>query len=83
VLRKTRKGRIFFACSNYPECDFTSWKRPVAMPCPKCGGMLVVANKREVQCTQCEESFLIEELGDRDTGLGMFIATFSLIRANE
>ena len=63
VLRKTRKGRIFFACSNYPECDFTSWKRPVAMPCPKCGGMLVVANKREVQCTQCEESFLIEELG--------------------
>ncbi len=63
VLRKTRKGRIFFACSNYPECDFTSWKRPVAMPCPNCGGMLVVANKREVQCTQCEESFLIEELG--------------------
>jgi DNA topoisomerase-1 len=63
VLRKTRKGRIFFACSNYPGCDFTSWKRPVALPCPKCGGMLVVANKREVQCTQCEETFTIESLG--------------------
>ena len=63
VLRKTRKGRIFFACSNYPACDFTSWKRPVELPCPKCGGLLVIANKREVQCTQCEESFLIEELG--------------------
>ena len=63
VMKKTRKGRIFYACSNYPNCDFTNWKRPVALPCPKCGGMLVIANKREVQCTQCEESFLIEDLG--------------------
>lgn len=63
VLRKTRKGRIFFACANYPECDFTSWKRPVAVPCPKCGGLLAITNKREVQCTQCQESFLIEALG--------------------
>ena len=57
------KGRIFFACANYPECDFTNWKRPVSNPCPKCGGLLVIANKREVQCTQCEESFLMEQIG--------------------
>jgi DNA topoisomerase I len=62
VERKTRKGRTFFGCANYPICDFTSWKRPVAKPCPKCSGMLVIANKREVQCLNCEESFLIEEL---------------------
>jgi len=62
VERKTRKGRTFFGCANYPICDFTSWKRPVAKPCPKCTGMLVIANKREVQCLNCEESFLIEEL---------------------
>jgi len=64
VLRKTRKGRIFYACSNYPNCDFTSWKRPVAKPCPNCGGMLVIANKKEAQCTQCEESFLVEQIGE-------------------
>ncbi len=63
VQRKTRKGRTFFACANYPECDFTSWKRPAAVPCPKCGGLLVVTNKREVQCTQCSETFLTESLG--------------------
>ena len=63
VLRKTRKGRIFYACSNYPACDFTNWKRPVSTPCPKCGGLLVIANKKEVQCTQCEESYLMEEVG--------------------
>ncbi|HNR01294.1 MAG TPA: type I DNA topoisomerase [Anaerolineaceae bacterium] len=63
VLRKTRKGRLFFACANYPNCDFTSWKRPLPVPCPKCGGMLVLANKREAQCSVCEETFLIEDLG--------------------
>lgn len=63
VLRKTRKGRIFYACGNYPNCDFTSWKRPVSTPCPKCGGLLVIANKKEVQCSQCEESYLMEQVG--------------------
>ncbi len=64
VLRKTRKGRIFYACSNYPKCDFTNWKRPIAKPCPKCGGLLVIANKKEVQCTKCEEFFLMEQIGE-------------------
>jgi DNA topoisomerase-1 len=64
VQRKTRKGRIFFGCANYPTCDFTSWKRPVATPCPKCGGLLVIANKRELQCTSCEETFLVEQIGE-------------------
>jgi DNA topoisomerase-1 len=64
VLRKTRKGRIFYACSNYPNCDFTNWKRPVANPCPSCGGLLVIANKKEVQCTKCEETFLMEQVGE-------------------
>jgi len=60
VERKTRKGRIFFGCMNYPNCDFTSWKRPLKVPCPKCNDLLVVSNKREAQCTKCQESFLLE-----------------------
>jgi DNA topoisomerase-1 len=60
VERKTRKNRVFYGCANYPTCDFTSWKRPISNPCPKCGGLLVVANKREVQCTACEETFLLD-----------------------
>jgi DNA topoisomerase-1 len=62
VERKTRKGRIFYGCMNYPNCDFTSWKRPLVQPCPKCGGLLVIANKREAQCTVCQESFLLDEV---------------------
>jgi DNA topoisomerase-1 len=60
--RKTRKGRIFYGCVNYPACDFTSWKRPLPKPCPKCGGLLVIANKREAQCSACEETFLLEDV---------------------
>ncbi len=62
VERKTRKGRTFFGCINYPNCEFTSWKRPIAKPCPKCNGLLVIANKREAQCLNCSESFLLEEI---------------------
>jgi len=60
VERKTRKGRVFYGCSNYPNCQFTSWKRPVPNPCPSCKGILVVANKRELQCLSCEETFLAD-----------------------
>lgn len=60
--RKTRKGRVFYGCANYPNCDFTSWKRPLTQPCPKCNGMLVLANKREAQCLNCQETFLLETI---------------------
>ena len=62
IERKTRKGRTFYGCVNYPNCDFTSWKKPLKQPCPKCNGLLVVANKREAQCTNCQETFLLEEI---------------------
>lgn len=62
VERKTRKGRVFYGCANYPECDFTSWKRPLATPCPNCKGMLVIANKREAQCLNCQESYLLQDV---------------------
>ncbi len=57
VERRTRKGRVFYGCSNYPECDFTSWKRPIQPRCPNCGGLLVMAGKDQVQCTQCKARF--------------------------
>lgn len=60
VERKTRKGRLFYGCANYPNCDFTSWKRPLPVACPRCQGMLVIANKREAQCLECQETFSLE-----------------------
>lgn len=66
VIRRTRKGRIFYGCSNYPECQFTSWKLPIAQPCPNCGGLLVVSNKKEYICANCNETFLKESITEVD-----------------
>ena len=42
VERKSRKGRTFYGCANYPKCDFVSWDRVVPEPCPVCGDYVVV-----------------------------------------
>ncbi len=62
VLRKTRKGRIFYGCENYPNCDFTSWKKPIKTSCPACGGILVNKNKKEFLCLNCDEVFTSENI---------------------
>ena len=41
VLKKSKRGRIFYGCSKYPGCDFVSWNEPVDEKCPECGNILV------------------------------------------
>ncbi|MBC9783402.1 type I DNA topoisomerase [Heliobacterium chlorum] len=48
VLRRTKKGRKFFGCSNYPECDYVSWERPTDVPCPQCGKLLVQKESKKM-----------------------------------
>ena len=40
IVNHTKKKRVFYGCSNYPECDFVSWNEPVNERCPQCGGIL-------------------------------------------
>lgn len=48
VEKKSRKGRVFWSCSNWPDCRFASWHRPVAESCPDCGaGFLLEKKDRE------------------------------------
>ena len=41
IKRKSKRGKVFYGCERYPECDFVSWDRPTKEKCPKCGGMMV------------------------------------------
>lgn len=42
VERKSKRGgRKFYGCQRYPECDYVSWYKPVATPCPECSGLIV------------------------------------------
>jgi DNA topoisomerase I len=42
VEKKSRRGKVFFGCANYPDCDFTLWNRPVLETCPDCGAPFLV-----------------------------------------
>ena len=41
VERKTRRGRNFYGCKNYPECDYTTWDQPQKETCPQCGAFML------------------------------------------
>ncbi len=41
VLKKTRKGRVYYGCAGNPECDFMVWNKPVKERCPRCGGLML------------------------------------------
>ena len=47
IERRSRKGRTFFGCANYPNCDFVSWDRVVEPRCPVCGSYVVAKTKRD------------------------------------
>ena len=42
LAKRSKKGKKFFGCSNYPNCDFVSWNEPIKEPCPKCGSYMTM-----------------------------------------
>ncbi|HUH66760.1 MAG TPA: type I DNA topoisomerase [Syntrophales bacterium] len=40
--RRTKKGKVFFSCTNYPTCTFAMWDKPLPEPCPQCGAPFLV-----------------------------------------
>jgi DNA topoisomerase-1 len=55
VERRSKKGRTFYGCSRYPECEFTAWNKPVAVSCARCGSpyMVEAGRKGQVRCPKC------------------------------
>jgi DNA topoisomerase I len=54
VERRSRKGRVFYGCANYPNCDFISWDAVAREPCPVCGSYVIAKTRRggnvQLQC---------------------------------
>lgn len=65
IERKTKRNRIFYGCDRYPDCEFTSWDKPVGRTCPKSGDYLVEKKIRgggkQVVCSN-EECDYTEEV---------------------
>ena len=64
VKRNTKKGRPFYGCINYPDCDFMSWNRLYDKKCPDCGNYMVIKGKKLV-CSDKECGYT-EQLPDEE-----------------
>lgn len=67
IERRSKKGRLFYGCDRYPECEFVSWDKPVEAPCPKCGSLQVEKRNKSgtfVQCTKCDHRVEVEDQKD-------------------
>ncbi len=55
IEKKTRKGKVFYGCSNYPKCNVAVWDMPTGGICPKCHELMVNKNG-QVKCHSCNYS---------------------------
>ena len=54
VERRARgRGRSFYGCSNYPDCDLILNQQPLPTPCPECAGLMVMKGRNNSACTNC------------------------------
>jgi len=55
--KKSRRGKLFYACNRYPDCRFASWDRPVGEPCPKCSAPILLekVTKRAGKVRRCHK----------------------------
>ena len=69
TLKRSKRGREFYGCSNYPKCDFVSWDKPIQTPCPKCNGLMVerqIKNKGLFKVCIKEDCGYSEEMSEEE-----------------
>jgi DNA topoisomerase I len=52
--KRTKKGKVFYSCSKYPECKFAIWNKPVTKTCTACGSKIMEEKKDEYVCVNKE-----------------------------
>lgn len=60
VEKRSKKGRIFYGCSNYPDCDYMVWDKPIKESCPKCNSVLLSKSRKnniKIYCSNEECDF--------------------------
>lgn len=53
VERKTKRGKIFYGCGNFPKCKVAVWDKPTGELCPECHSLLVEDKDKNVKCSSC------------------------------
>lgn len=53
IERKTKRGKVFYGCNQYPKCNYATWYKPTGEICPECGDLLI-EKKKEIICNSCD-----------------------------
>jgi DNA topoisomerase I len=53
IERKTKRGRTFYGCSRYPDCEWRSWQKPLPDPVNSCDGIVVQKSETQTECVAC------------------------------
>lgn len=58
IEKKTKRGKLFFGCTSFPDCSFTSWDRPTTEKCPDCGSVMFekLTRGKKKYCPKCSET---------------------------
>lgn len=52
-MKRSKRGKVFYGCNNYPECKTAYWDKPISDKCPKCNSVLTIKGKK-IKCTNCD-----------------------------
>jgi DNA topoisomerase I len=65
VSKRTKRGKTFYSCNRYPDCDFAVWQAPLSQPCPECGGLLVPDKDPDnATCAKCNTRVAVAALAN-------------------
>ena len=53
VERKTKRGKVFYGCGNFPKCKVAVWDKPTGEICPECHSLLVTDKEGIIKCSAC------------------------------
>jgi len=57
VEKRTKKGKVFYGCINWPDCDFAAWDKPTGELCPKCNSPIIETKRKQIKCSSKECDF--------------------------
>ncbi|MDP2919610.1 MAG: type I DNA topoisomerase [Dehalococcoidia bacterium] len=66
IQRLSKKGKVFFGCSNYPNCTFATSARPLPQPCPSCGNLLTEYRENHARCVKCRYRGPLPEVTEKE-----------------
>jgi len=58
VEKKSRRGRLFYACNRYPKCEYAVWNKPIDRTCPRCGFPILIEKKKGIWCPRCRKKIV-------------------------